>query len=128
MACHRYIKILILILSELQEENFAVEFETRDRAFSHQSFVDRLPATLGDSLLDVLENYADRYPKAFTFTLKTTPFGKKIESMNGVASNQKAGLSWKTFRLVICRKGKTDFNFTKIFENFIYAYIYDEKS
>jgi len=83
---------------EHQEENFAVEFETRDRAFSHQSFVDRLPATIGDSLLDVLENYAKRYPKAFTFTLKTTPFGKKIESMNGVASNQKAGLSWKTFR------------------------------
>lgn len=83
---------------EIQDENFKVEFETRDRAFSHQSFVDRLPATIGDSLLDVLENFAKRYPKAFFFTLTNTAFGKKIESMNGIYGIKKTGFSWRTYR------------------------------
>jgi len=82
----------------IQDEHFKVEFETRDRAFSHQSFVDRLPAKMGDSLLDVLENYSQRYPKAFYFTLKSTAFGSKIDSMNDVKSIPKSGMTWKTYR------------------------------
>merc|ERR1712179_136824 len=86
------------IWANKNKSKIAVEFS--ENVYSKMSFRESIPATIGDHIIVLLENFAEENPK--TLKLKGSLFQDsyyQIHSINGIEDSDLMGTSWKAYRI-----------------------------
>lgn len=104
---------------------FVINFEITDDIFAQNTFVARLPAKKGQTLMRVLLDYAKEHPKTFFFETAKTITGTAITSINGLKTHEGLHYNWfmyKEFRGVTSPMVNLENEI--VTEGYLYTFIY----